>query len=584
MSENNSETLSLTDFMDLPTLQEIQDSFAAIANVKATITDASGNVLTQPAPTREFLRRQRAIEAAELSFPDGPQREGAVYVAPITVNDQRLGTIRMSTSSSSSSASSASAASMLDEARLHSLAEKTGVDVKALRSLAMQLLRGSARAAKPAAIQFLFLMANAIARLCFQEYQLRQRINELTALYNVSMMLTESRDLQKVLQRTVELVCDVMGTKAASIRLIDREKDELVIKAVHNLSGQYLAKGPVRLSISAIDRVALSPQGYEYVRHMPTDSRVQYPGEATREGIVSLLSAGMKYKGEPIGVLRVYTEKQQQFSQHQIDLLKAIAAQAAAAIENTRLLAENIEAEALEKQVELAADVQQRMLPQVPPELPGIDIATAYVPCFALGGDFFDFLPLPYNNLGIAIADVSGKGVPASLIMASVRAALRAQADNVYYLYEVVRRINMMLWRDTKPSEFVTLFYGVLDAKTRRFTYCNAGHPPGLLLRDGKVRELAADNMVLGVDPDEPYRQSFVDLKSNDLLLLYTDGLGDAMNFEQKTFGRQRIVEAFSRGGATAEIVAQNILWEMRKFVGLTKRNDDVTMVVVRIV
>ena len=105
-----------------------------------------------------------------------------------------------------------------------------------------------------------------------------------------------------------------------------------------------------------------------------------------------------------------------------------------------------------------------------------------YVPCYELGGDFYDFIPLPDDNVGLAIADVAGKGVPASLIMAAVRATLRAQVDNVYYLYEVVRRINQMVCRDTQPGEFVTLFYGVLDTRNKRFTYCNAGHPPGLIL------------------------------------------------------------------------------------------------------
>jgi serine phosphatase RsbU (regulator of sigma subunit) len=337
------------------------------------------------------------------------------------------------------------------------------------------------------------------------------------------------------------------------------------------------------MSRAEIDRMALGPEGFEYVRNMATDPRVQYPQESVREGIVSMLSVGMRYKGKPVGVLRVYTDTEQVFSPLKIDLMKAVAAQAAAAIENARLLAETIEAEQLEKQVQLAADVQQRMIPQTPPTLPGLDVSSVYVPCFTLGGDFYDFIPLPDDNLGIAIADVSGKGVPASLIMASVRAFLRAQVDNVYYLYEVMRRINLMLFRDTKPGEFVTLFYGVLDARTLRFTYCNAGHPPALLLRDGQVTELAAENMVLGVSPEEPYQQSMIDLKKGDLLLLYTDGLADGMNYQQQTFGRQRIVEAFRKGGETAEIVAQNVLWELRKFVGMNKRTDDVTMIVARV-
>ena len=131
--------------------------------------------------------------------------------------------------------------------------------------------------------------------------------------------------------------------------------------------------------------------------------------------------------------------------------------------------------------------------------------------------------------------------------MASVRAFLRAQVDNLYYLYEAVRRINLMLFRDTKLGEFVTLFYGVLDSKNLRLTYCNAGHSPPLLLRDGKVSELPGGNMVLGVSADEDYKQYLVELKKGDLLLLYTDGLTDAMNFDQECFGRQRLISCSGR-------------------------------------
>ena len=590
MADSDPENLQLTDFLDLPTLQEIQDSFAAVARVKTVITDAAGKVITQAMPTKEFLLRQRALaESAriggDLLTDDAgiPQRFGHDFIAPIIVNDQRLGTIRMS-------AAAAPATASIDDAKLAALAEKFGLEVRQLKTLATQLNR--ARDGRAAAIQLLFLMANAIARLCFQEYQLRQRINELTAVYNVAMMLSDSRDLQKVLTRTVKVVCEVMGTKAASIRLLDVQSDELVIKAVYNLSPEYLAKGPVRLSTAGIDQIALSPGGFEYVRSMAADPRVQYPQESLREGISSMLSVGMRYKGKAIGVLRVYTDREQQFSPLRIDLLKAVAAQAAAAIENARLFTEVVIAERLEKQVQLAAEVQQRMIPQTPPQVRGLDIASVYVPCYTLGGDFYDFISFAEDNLGLAIADVSGKGVPASLTMASVRAFLRAQADNVYYLYEVVRRINLMLCRDSKPGEFVTMFYGVIDSHSLRFTYCNAGHPPGLILREGQLIELPSDSMVLGVLPDEDYVQKMISLQKNDLLLLYTDGLSDGMNYGQETFGRARVVEAFQRAAQlisgpdypqTAETIAQHVLWELRKFSGFAPRTDDITMIVVRV-
>jgi sigma-B regulation protein RsbU (phosphoserine phosphatase) len=413
--------------------------------------------------------------------------------------------------------------------------------------------------------------------------QLRQRVDELTMLYNITMLLAEARELPKVLDRAVQLVTEAMGVKAASIRLLEKDNDDLVTRAVFNLSDEYLNKGPVRLSRAEIDRLALSSKGFEYVRNMATDPRTLYPGEAAREGIASVLSVGMRYKGRPIGVLRIYTAHQQEFSQLQIDLMKAIASQTAVAIENARLTADAIEAAALEKQIQLASDVQHRMLPQSPPHVRGLDLASVYVPCHTLGGDFFDFIPLPYDNVGLVIADVSGKGVPASLIMASVRAALRAQVDNVFYAYEVMQRINQMLYRDTRPTEFVTMFYGVLDVPNKRLTYCNAGHPPAMLLRDGAVSELDANNLVLGVDPSEQYAQSILHLRPNDTLLMYTDGLADAMNFQKQTFGRQRIIDAFQSSTGSAETIAQNILWTARKFVGMTARNDDVTMMVAKV-
>jgi serine phosphatase RsbU (regulator of sigma subunit) len=337
------------------------------------------------------------------------------------------------------------------------------------------------------------------------------------------------------------------------------------------------------LSKAIIDQTTFGPQGYDYVRNMGQDQRVLYPEESKREGIVSMLSVAMRYKGTALGVLRVYTAHEQVFTSFQIDLLKAVAAQAAAAIENARLVEESIAARALEGQVLVAAQVQQRMIPRKPPAIPWADLAAVYVPCYELGGDFYDFIELPNDNLGLAIADVSGKGIPASLTMAAVRAALRAQIDNVYNLNEAINRINATVCRDSDVGEFVTLFYGVLDGHNRRFTYCNAGHPAGLILRDGKIIELASNNMVLGVDCNEKYTQSLVDLRAGDILLLYTDGLTDAMNFEQETFGRQRLMEAFRAGGPTADAVAQNILWNMRRFVGLTRRTDDVTMIVAKV-
>jgi phosphoserine phosphatase RsbU/P len=566
--------LKLTDFMDLAALQEIQDGFASIANVKAIITDPAGNVITSPQPAQAFLQKQAAIASQEEQIPE-PQRVGREYVAPIMVGPMKLGQIRMRGGSDSH---------VLDAERAQKIAKKFNLPEDTVHDLVTAATKDKAR--RPAAIQFMFLMANAIARLCYQEYQLRQRIKELETVGSLTVMLNEARDLQKVLDRTTRLVCTTLNTKAASIRLIDEENDELTIASAYNLSPEYVNKGKIVKSRASVELESLLRDGWSYIADMRIDPRVQYPQEAAREGIVSMLSAAMRHQGKLIGVLRVYTDSQRNFSPTEIALIKAVAAAAGSAIESTRLREENREAENNERQINMAADVQQRLIPQTPPKIPNFDLAAIYVPCYQLGGDLYDFISLPYDNLGLVIADVSGKGVPASIIMAMVRAALRAQVDNVYYLSEVVRRMNLMLYRDTKQSEFVTLFYGVVDSRNRRITYCNAGHLPMLLLRDGVVTELGADaegSMVLGIDDQQVFKQNFFDLKSGDTILLYTDGLNEGRNFQDEQYGRTRIAESLKRGGPSADQIAKNILWDHRRFTGFQKNNDDITIVAARV-
>jgi phosphoserine phosphatase RsbU/P len=437
--------------------------------------------------------------------------------------------------------------------------------------------------ARPAAIQFLSMLANTIARLGYQEYQLRQRVSELTAVYAVTTLLAEARDLSDVLQRTVRVVTEVTGCKASSIRLLDADTQNLVTRAAYNLSPEYMAKGPLPISRSTIDEAALGPRGYEIVTDMRSDPRVVYPQDAAREGLASMMSIGMRYKGRRVGVLKVYTGEPKVFVVAEMNLLLAVAAQAAAAIENARLAEETEAAEALERQVRVAGDVQMRMLPRSSPNVPGLDISSVYVPRYDLGGDLYDFIPLPNDNLGVVVADVAGKGVPASLVMASVRASLRAQVDHIFFLDEIVRRLNVMLCRDTQSHEFVTLFYGVFDSRNRRLTWSDAGHPPPLLLRGGRVTELESLNIVLGIDETSVFRQASLQLERDDKLLIYTDGLTEAMNFEEQLFGLPRIMESMAKPAATAEAMTQNLLWDVRRYVGLAEATDDLTAVGLRV-
>ena len=412
--------------------------------------------------------------------------------------------------------------------------------------------------------------------------ELRRQVAQINTLYQLSTLLSAHRDLQQVLDVAARSAAEVMHVKAASIRLLDDPGEELYIKAVHNLSEQYLNKGPVLVKDSELYQRTL--EGHiEYVENMATDPRILYPQDARREGLVSVLAAPMTYQGRPTGVIRLYTGTRRQFAETETNLLRAIAQLLAAAIEHARLDAVRREHRQIERQLHMAADVQRRMLPSSMPDIPALDIAARYSPSFELGGDFYDFIPLE-GHLGICVGDVVGKGIAASLLMASVRAALRAYAQDIYDLDDVISRVNIALTRETLDREFATLFYGVIDPSTLHMTYCSAGHEPPLLLRDNTFTRLKEGGMVVGVDPGQNYVKQVLQLKRDDLLLFYTDGLPDAQNFDGHNFGRERIETAMRDvADGTAHEAVNHVLWEMRRYVGLNQQIDDTTLVALKV-
>jgi phosphoserine phosphatase RsbU/P len=591
MTQSTNNELHLTDLLDGNTLQEIQDRFAAVTQVAVSIRDRDGRRLTRPSGTSPFCRLMGASAAARKacrdSFLAAVRNAGTEskpvpytcyagmmqYAAPVIVDGQHLGTIIMGDLPSR----------RLDSQAITRLSAEYGIDESALAK-ALERVQPWSDQQMAAAVEFLQLLANTLGRFCHQEALLRQRVDELATVYNLTALLSGTRDLNEILRVAAKNVTEVLRVKACSLRLLDREAGELRIAVGHNLSPQYIGKGAVKVSENPIDAQALSGETV-YVADLTRDSRIRYPAEAREEGLVSGLVTGLVFRGQPVGVIRVYTGERHKFARFEVSLLRAVAAQIAAAIENKRLTDEAIRAEIVDRQIKTAAEVQRRLLPAKPPKHKHLVFSTVYEPCFDLGGDFYDFLELPGGHLGLPIADVSGKGVPASLLMASVRSSLRTWADTLYHLDDIVGRVNRQLCRDTLSHEFVTLFYGVFSPDARQLTYCNAGHDPPLLVREGQIQRLEVGGMLLGTLSDATYQRAVVDIQPGDVMLFYTDGAIGALNFADQAFGRERLCESLLRyAGLNGEVIAPNILWDVRRFAGLAELNDDITMVTVQVV
>jgi serine phosphatase RsbU (regulator of sigma subunit) len=243
----------------------------------------------------------------------------------------------------------------------------------------------------------------------------------------------------------------------------------------------------------------------------------------------------------------------------------------------------------LESELDTARKIQERLLPREMPHLSGFEIAGTSLPSMQVGGDYFDFLDLGKGRLGIAIGDVSGKGIPAALLMANLQASLHAQALKTEKVAEVVSRINNLLVRSTESNMFATFFYGLLDRNTSTFTSTNAGHNPPILLRtDGKIERLETGDLVLGFLPDQKYSQQTTPLKAGDVLVLYTDGITEARDpqpkkNEDKLFGEVRLIEVIEANASlSAREIQAAILQAVSTHTKNTPQGDDITLVVVK--
>ena len=452
----------------------------------------------------------------------------------------------------------------------------------------------SARASlSPDAVRGLLNAVAALGTTLGQhEDQLSHRIAELRAVYQVSTALSGIGDLESIFQCALRLVIEVMDVKAGSIRLFNPATDELILRSSVNLSEKYFAKGAIFAHESELDTRSLAGE-VVYVRDLALDERIRFPDLVQDEGLRSFLSTGLIFRGKPVGVMRLYTGEVRGFSEFDRNLFRAAAQQAATAIANARLIEEQRHARDVKRQVDLASAVQRRMLPQRMPGLAGLDVAARCIPSLELGGDFYDFIDLG-RNLGISLGDVVGKGVPAALLMSSVRASLRAHATDIYDINEIMTRTNRALVDDTQEHEFATVWYGVIDITSMRLTYTSAGHDPPFVFRpamrhspDESFHDLRAGGPVLGIDRTATYEKGLFDLMPGDILVVYSDGLTDAQTFDRQRYGRERLHRAVAESfdlsqDVTASLVLNHILWDVRRFVGLNPQYDDITLVVAR--
>lgn len=358
------------------------------------------------------------------------------------------------------------------------------------------------------------------------------------------------------------------------------EKDPRVLESHVRLSRVPITEGVLGYCLEVGE-----PVHVEDVKNHPVfrDALVSYPDN------IALLAAPLRHAGKNMGVLAVARRHRDGFfSENDLAVFKSAAEQSAFAIGNARVHREANEKRAMESELRTAREVQQVLLPQTDPVVPGFRISGTNLPARIISGDYYDYIPLDDEKCGIVIADVSGKGVPAGLLMAMCRSSLRSVAAGEHSPSKALGLVNRQLFPDIREDMFISMAYGILNGREGTLTLARAGHDPALCYRaeTGKVESLRSPGLALGVDSGQVFERVTKDhevvLQPGDCVLFYTDGVKEAVDAGDEEFGMERMAEVFRKAAPEgAESVLRRMQEELKAFTGECAQMDDITLVTI---
>ena len=419
-----------------------------------------------------------------------------------------------------------------------------------------------------------FALDNA---LLYQETE--RRALEKEVLLQVTTSLSAIMDPDEAIQAILKSLRQVVNYDAAALYLVNRKTHALEL--VHEVGYPVGSEGAFGLNVGQgiVGWVAKTGEP-TIVPDVSHDPRYVLARPETR----SELAAPLQVAGKTIGVFNLENDMLDAYHEGHLELVTALAAQAAVTVERARLTRELLERRRLEKELAIAREIQASFLPEAPPTLPGIDLAGTTITHDEVGGDYYDFIPVSDSRLGIAIADVSGKGIPAALIMAGFRMSLLAEVRNEFAIRAVMRKVNSLLHESTDRDKFVTAFYGLLDHRNRVLTFSNAGHNPPILFRhEGKIQYLSEGGVALGVLADATYEERPIALRPGDVLLFYTDGVSEAESPSGEQFGVQRIEQLVAASPeADAATIMRSLVARVQEW-SAGGQSDDLTLVVLKV-
>ncbi|HYE66333.1 MAG TPA: GAF domain-containing SpoIIE family protein phosphatase [Pyrinomonadaceae bacterium] len=413
--------------------------------------------------------------------------------------------------------------------------------------------------------------------------------DKLRLLLDITNKISRSLDLQEVLNLVMDTLDSLIPYDAAGIFVLRCAKtgagalpEQACIfhaEAVRGYDIDELTELRVKLGEGIIGHVALTGQPV-ISPDVHNDPRYINAREETRSEMVAPIISN----DEVIGVFDLESDELNAYTEDDLQVLLLLASQVAIIIEKVMLHEQLIEKKRLEGQLEVARQVQLELLPSSDPKLEGFDISAYNFPTEEVSGDYYDWVRIYDDQIGIVIADVSGKGVPAALLMAFLRASLRAAIHIGYAPHISMAKVNYLLWESIERNQFVTAFYGVLDASNKTLAYANAGHnPPFLLDADGNARFIERGGLPLGMFRDTRYYAYYLAIEPGQTLVLYTDGVTEATNSAGEEYGRKRLEDVVRAGRQlTARELITFIQRDVLEWTDGLGATDDATFFIIK--
>jgi serine phosphatase RsbU (regulator of sigma subunit) len=409
------------------------------------------------------------------------------------------------------------------------------------------------------------------------------REGDLLALISkVGITLLSSSTLEQTLEQIVSLVFEAVPADRCLLMMRDVHSEEMRV-AVARLRDRVGEVGEIRVSRNVMDEVVIKGKSVltSDAQHDPRFAS----GTVVLQGVRSVLAVPLGVSEKVFGI--IYADSpiaEGRFTEDHLKVLTTLASVAAIRVENARLVEARLQQERLERELQLAMEIQQRFQPTAPPVVQGYEFQGISFPCYEIGGDYYDFIKRDDGRLVIALGDVSGKGTAAALLMSSLHASIHAQTGSHDTLVQTISAVNRYLAENIPSNRFVTLFYAELDPDSGALSFLNAGHNPPLIVHAaGTVEQLASGGLPLGIKGDADYREGRTTLQPGDVLVIYSDGVTEAASPNGEEFGPTRLYEVVSRNvEASAAGIRDRIESALTKFSQGTQAADDITLVIVK--